>query len=35
MRYIGQGHEISVTLPDGPLDADAGTDHAGGLRQSL
>jgi len=23
MRYIGQGHEISVTLPDGPLDADA------------
>jgi len=23
MRYIGQGHEISVTLPDGPVDADA------------
>ncbi|HMB11965.1 hydantoinase/oxoprolinase family protein [Saliniramus sp.] len=23
MRYIGQGHEISVTLPEGPLDADA------------
>lgn len=23
MRYIGQGHEISVTLPEGPLDANA------------
>jgi len=24
MRYVGQGHEITVELPDGPLAADAG-----------
>ena len=31
MRYIGQGHEISVTLPDGPLGADA----AAALREAF
>jgi N-methylhydantoinase A len=34
MRYVGQGHEIGVLIPDGPL-GDQGAPDAAGLREAF